>query len=670
MQDSDTVANELHALAVVCIVRQWSPELRHKLAPALLALPAHHQAAIFEALVGMRSLDALLTSLPVSLHGKLLRSCVCGAAPAASAEASAASADDDRAPAPRRLYLAITASDADEATPSGAYMRSPLSAAARAALFLQIPGLPPLADVDLSGHELGDDGMAAAAVALSSHTGLTRLALERCVLDCAGAQVFTDALPRWPHLRELNIAENGWHAAEAQDACVTLSAAIGGLKQLTRIDARGFGAAVQLQQALTDLRALRRVTGSDTALIKTAPQLQALDLRGAEALQPDDARELMCDMLRACASLTYLDLSGVLQCDEIGLIDFGGLTALQYLNLEGCIDDCSIESDQFDDLELNELPAIAPTERHSACGLARLSRLTFLCLGSPQHDTNNAAFIRCAAAAVASLPQLHTLKMRSAPADSEIDDLLMQCWGRAAALRTLVCEPLCLLTQAARGFLTNLCELHVTRPHDLGEDLDEDEFRWLGNEVSQLMALETLAVTCYEHARVARCAWALEGLSALKRLRALSFSRVQFDIGADSAALRYAVAAVSTLTCLSLDRCRLTTSDMCQVIESCSSMLKCLEVKRCDAGNANGDRLLDRIHVSLAVQSSTVDLQRLDLSGSYKVGTKVVDSYLSLAQSRASLTSLVLPASADGVDEKSRKFNMCWEGAKVCEISV
>ena len=674
MQDTKTVSSELRALASACACIRWTEHCRCSLVPALLALPAHHQAAVFEALLEMRSLDSLVARLPATLHGTLLQGCVRITTADFSAASNSTGAGPKGGNMLRQLHLPITTANAAGATPSGAYMRTPLAASARAALFLHAHGLPALSSVDLSGHVLRDDGIAAIAAALSNQTGLTRLALERCALHCAGAQVLVDTLPRFLHLRELQLASNGWDRQSSSPACSALFVAIGGLTALTNLGLRGLVTTERLWLSLTSLQELRRLVSSDAAAFVAAPRLprlQALDLRGS--LRPTLWGASFGQTVSSCSCLTFLDLCGTLVDFDIYKISFSSLRNLAHLDLEGCAYDSSIEDDAFEGPPDGELPALSRVEYDGLRGVAHLSRLSFLRLGSLDELVESEAFLAYTGAVVAMLPQLQALQVLSFYEVELPNPYLVMGWSLSSKLHTLVCPTLCLAQDVplADAPIHNLRELHLTQAWSHGGNSDADH--WLEHTISQLTALERFSVTCDELRRLHSCSALLEGAGTLQHLQALSFVCVDFCFGlADIGDLLTTLAAVSTLTHLSFWRCKLQSGHVCKLLDDCPDGLRCFEMTCCtDYDVYSRDSVLSTLFDGLH-DNELGSLSELVLAGDYACSARQVDKYLQMAHERASLTSLVLPGGGrdSSVADMCRTFNETWQGQKVCSLRL
>ena len=296
LRDQATVGEETSALATICSKTVWSGASGQGLQLALLELPKEHQLTIFQKLLGLTSINRLLPTVPFMLQQPLLLAALTG-----MKSNSEASGEDVWA-----LLLPVLADDTLPAS-KGA-VTQPLSAAARGALCMHLQMVPPLVEVDVSGHNMGDDGTAALLAALQPHTQLEALHIAGNGMGDVGANALRAALLRLPHLRSLDISGN--FAALDESKANILASVLPTLKQLKR-----FVGDVQGSVAT----ALPAHVGACTAL-------QHLHLPQCVGTS---------DMLEALRHLTHLVLQGFYGLPHVLRQSLERVTGLQELCVNG-----------------------------------------------------------------------------------------------------------------------------------------------------------------------------------------------------------------------------------------------------------------------------------------------------------------------------------------------
>lgn len=291
----------------------------------------------------------------------------------------------------------------------------PTSKAANALINLLSGGVPRLHALAMADQRLNNTQASSLAVALSAHTQLRSLQLERCFMSHGAARGLLDAAARLPCLTALSVSELMDSSAAQTSTLLTQVAQFTRLNYLALEELAGLDDAppAAVTAALTPLTALRHLviimTGSTVrsasfvravlAAVRHIPCLESLTLDG-------DAFQLgptTCDLWRAVAAgecLTRLTL-GMQRAPHAacaGLACLAKLTDLQHLDYVGCYNS-------------SDTPMQLQSARALAAALLAMPRLTHLNIGGTWAD---APCVGVLVPAIGNLPALRELGLQHA----------------------------------------------------------------------------------------------------------------------------------------------------------------------------------------------------------------------------------------------------------------
>ena len=560
----------------------WSTEDGKSMRDALLSLPSQLQQRLAQDLLKKTTLSKLLTNLPWALHQAIVAALVKGKAvapPEPSADSTGVS--DDRLLLQQQQHIQTHVPGnalVIAAPPSNAHdacgVADALQGMVLQAVLLQLPQLPSLTAVVISKHQLGTDGVTAAAQALQACTHLTCVDLSGNNAGEAGLDAIGAALHTWPGLRMLLLSDNAddksqYHCADG------LAHGLAHVKRLQVLDiTRSIGMCALMQQAIAALPDLMH-------LQLEAPLVQEDELAFSTKLTClDFGQELpviseMCmplanlkQSLRRLSSLRILKwpmfVSGHMSDDEdcdIGDVDWSALPLLQHMRLGAQCGDDSI--DNFDaelsTASVQTLLSNLPRSTVGICGPASLVQLTCLELGSEEklEDQQLAKEGRAFAHVLMTLPELAKLLI-SVSMVEHTEQWVAQGWVRAPALRFLKVNLMHSKSlqpdripgiPAAQPNLRQLCHLNVCFTDD---DADER-----AHHILQLTALTSLSVEGVRPLREGESpqpgvVQMLLGISSLQRLCSLTMIGLHVQ---DPAMVTVVPGQLGSLTSLTIDTC-------------------------------------------------------------------------------------------------------------------
>ena len=507
MADAALAGEHACQIAKACVDADWPHcgAMRN----TLLQLPPQHLHLICSQLLGAASVEILFTQLPVPLHRPLI----------------AAMLRDQRThsePTGKHLSLAVR-KPGDESPLVAGSLRASLSAAARGAISVQVPTLPPLAGLDLEVHSLAPDELASLLSVCAGHTGLTYLDLRVSADYSAGDSQWTEgalghvigaALPQWPLLRHLALPH--MTTSEDDDAVLAGMLALSSLTHLNLDDScltdrHSIAAAAAALTGLRHLVSARAatfvsLTGADFAALPRLTCLDMADRDGYDASESDGFMAALCASTNLKSLAIYADL-----CNWQHIWTSDLPTGLQCLRLHDFCYDTAIDPSSDDDEPI-------PVESRGIRALPHLCNLTCFEFGL-DNVVQSAAFTAAVSVSLRALPLLRDLRMHSR-ADQEQWPGLCLAIAELPQLHTLQCSLPSNATLQVPGRdcsqdLSALCELQIELAACISDDL--------AGRLLQMRSLRSLAISVRGEYGGQLALWAtfLQGCSTMTALEAL-----------------------------------------------------------------------------------------------------------------------------------------------------
>ena len=657
MGDALTVACEAATLGRECY-KSGKLDTSDVFISSVLVLPHHLRQEVLQPLLHARELPELLDALPAALHCTLLAAAVqCGVERSCGAHSCAVPTGD----AAHEEAVGV-------ATGCLQLLPGPYSASAQAALFSQVPTLPPL------GTALCTAELPAAELihALSAHP-LTRLDLSGVDTSttCVGARMLANALPSWPRLRSLRLGKilpNGprsnWPIEAVSDI---LAPALASSIALTSLDLCEVCFTPELTiavAALTRLAQLKLDECEDCLDVflhlGALPQLRTfsvggVELTGVERDTNDRYQDLPIDLgmrrgMAACTSLVHLDL----KMGNAAYLELAALPRLESLRL-GTLRDSSLA--QHEDV----VPPFVATEPACRCGLRalpHLQQLTALYFDYAGEQIDASVL----GVALPLLPLLARLQVYS---DLNLSAMAAG-WACAPALRALTCfisndVPLLHDAPATAPRLQALTSLRVVVV-DLKEEEDEEEWPfavqplvWLSRDIAQLTGLRSLSI------------WANPDrgdhpLSSLAVLSAFTGLRRFEPENADLTGVEWGTASLRDLTMLRMRNC--TANGVMRELADLTN-LRCIGLQSCGVEPADVSAFVQqRAHLLPTAQRPQLDL---DMGGNECSMDHAALSELLDSAEAIGVRNVVAPSfSGDDTGVLIANFNKRWGRQRKC----
>jgi hypothetical protein len=268
----------------------------------------------------------------------------------------------------------------------------------------------------LTGHSLSDRQLRSVVQAASMHAGVTRLDVSDGEAGPLALRALSDALPRWPRMRDLRVGCTACEPEQEQAIApqVREAALLGmplvALTALTRLEVRGLHTTLALERALAHLPHLAHVvlpaqwTAGVGAAVAALPGLRHLEHVGGDGSKADSVFAALARL----TALTHLNMSGW-EGDLVSL-ELGRLSELRHLDLgHARLVLTRAQDDQVDLLldngDFYDVPATAPAVagaewQFGLLGLARLTALTSLRTKDDSAIVDGAAYALACAVAV------------------------------------------------------------------------------------------------------------------------------------------------------------------------------------------------------------------------------------------------------------------------------